>query len=83
MNSTIERARPTMNTTVARARKTLVGRFAAAWSEHRAGEGAVLIAWQLLFSLFPLVVGMLSITPFDQAVPAIPTEACEADIFAD
>ena len=41
--------------------RTPVGRFAAAWGELRAGEGAVLIAWQLLFSLFPLVVGMLSI----------------------
>jgi len=41
--------------------KTPIGRFAAAWGELRAGEGAILIAWQLLFSLFPLVVGMLSI----------------------
>lgn len=44
-----------------RARKTLVGRFATAWGELRAGEGAILIAWQLLFSLFPLVIGMMSI----------------------
>jgi membrane protein len=47
--------------TVERARKTSIGRFFTAWGEFRAGEGAILIAWQLLFSLFPLVVGMLSI----------------------
>src|SRR5919112_973682 len=46
---------------ITQAKGTWVGRFAAAWGEHRAGEGAILIAWQLLFSLFPLVIGMLSI----------------------
>src|SRR4051812_24824041 len=61
MSTTLERARPSIDHTVARARRSLVGRFAAAWGEHRAGEGAILIAWQLLFSLFPLVIGMLSI----------------------
>jgi membrane protein len=50
-----------MNILIERFYRTPVGRFAAAWSELRAGEGAVLIAWQLLFSLFPMVVGMLSI----------------------
>lgn len=50
-----------MNIFLERFYRTPVGQFAAAWSELRAGEGAVLIAWQLLFSLFPLVVGMLSI----------------------
>jgi membrane protein len=46
---------------VTQAQGTWLGRFAAAWGEHRAGEGAILIAWQLLFSLFPLVIGMLSV----------------------
>ena len=50
-----------MNLTIAQARKTTLGKFVAAWGELRAGEGAILIAWQLLFSLFPLVVGILSI----------------------
>jgi membrane protein len=50
-----------MNLFIERFYRTPVGRFASAWGELRAGEGAVLIAWQLLFSLFPLVVGMLSI----------------------
>ena len=50
-----------MNLLVERFYRTPLGRFAAAWGELRAGEGAVLIAWQLLFSLFPMVVGMLSI----------------------
>jgi membrane protein len=50
-----------MSSAVERARMSQVGRFATAWGELRAGEGAILIAWQLLFSLFPLVVGMLSI----------------------
>jgi membrane protein len=31
------------------------------WSELRAGEGAILIAWQLLFSLFPLVTALLAV----------------------
>ena len=44
-----------------RAQNSLAGRFASNWSELRAGEGAVLIAWQLLFSLFPLMVGLLAI----------------------
>lgn len=50
-----------MNLLLDRFYRTPVGRFAAAWGELRAGEGAILIAWQLLFSLFPMVVGMLSI----------------------
>ncbi|MCC7367906.1 MAG: YihY/virulence factor BrkB family protein [Chloroflexi bacterium] len=50
-----------MNMLLDRFYRTPVGRFAAAWGELRAGEGAVLIAWQLLFSLLPLVVGLLAI----------------------
>jgi membrane protein len=50
-----------MNSTIEQARKTVIGKFVTAWGELRAGEGAILIAWQLLFSLFPLVVGILSI----------------------
>ena len=36
-------------------------RFYAKWSEDRAGDGAILIAWQALLSLFPLILGLLSI----------------------
>ena len=50
-----------MNVAIQQARKTLLGKFVTAWGELNAGEGAILIAWQLLFSLFPLVVGILSI----------------------
>src|SRR5438874_8987575 len=53
--------RSSMSGLLQRARSSTAGRFIANWSELRAGEGAILIAWQLLFSLFPLVVGMLSI----------------------
>jgi membrane protein len=44
-----------------RARASLAGQFAVNWGGQRAGEGAILIAWQLLFSLFPLVTGLLAI----------------------
>jgi membrane protein len=50
-----------MNLLIDRFYRSPIGRFAAAWTELRTDEGAILIAWQLLFSLFPLVVGMLSI----------------------
>ncbi len=50
-----------VNVAIEQARKTALGRFVTAWGELRAGEGAILIAWQLLFSLFPLVVGILSL----------------------
>lgn len=50
-----------MNAMIERFHKSPVGRFVRCWSELRVGEGAVLIAWQLLFSLFPLVVGLLAI----------------------
>jgi membrane protein len=57
MTSAIDQA----NSAFKQAQKTLVGKFVAAWGELRAGEGAILVAWQLLFSLFPMVIGMLSI----------------------
>src|SRR5215203_4057158 len=50
-----------VNQAIQQARKTSLGQFFTAWGDLRAGEGAILIAWQLLFSLFPLIVGMLSI----------------------
>src|SRR4051794_16264869 len=50
-----------VNAALTHAKRSVVGQFVTAWGEHRAGEGAILIAWQLLFSLFPLVIGMLSI----------------------
>jgi membrane protein len=59
--ATVNAAIGQANVAIEQARKTTPGKFATAWGELRAGEGAILIAWQLLFSLFPLVVGMLSI----------------------
>jgi membrane protein len=50
-----------VNQAIDQAKKTGPGQFFTAWGELRAGEGAILIAWQLLFSLFPLVIGILSI----------------------
>ncbi|MDP8924572.1 MAG: YihY/virulence factor BrkB family protein [Chloroflexota bacterium] len=50
-----------MGAIVDRLNKSLPGRFYAKWSADRAGEGAILIAWQALLSLFPLIVGLLSI----------------------
>ena len=44
-----------------RIKNSAVGRFYAKYSADRADEGAVLIAWQALFSLFPLILGMLSV----------------------
>src|SRR5215212_475036 len=44
-----------------RAKTSRVAEFAGKWGEVHASDGAVLIAWQLLFSLFPLVLGLLSI----------------------
>jgi len=41
--------------------KTVAGKMARGWGELGAGEGAILIAWQLMFSLFPLVTGLLAI----------------------
>src|SRR5262245_41773184 len=58
---TVRSSAQSVNVALAQARKTALGRFATAWGELRAGEGAILIAWQLLFSLFPLVIGILSI----------------------
>ena len=40
---------------------SLPGRFYAKWSADRAGDGAILIAWQALLSVFPLILGLLSI----------------------
>ena len=61
MSTTVDHAIEQAKRRAEQARKTLPGKFAVAWGELRAGEGAILIAWQLLFSLFPLVVGLLSI----------------------
>lgn len=58
---TVRSSAQSVNVALEQARKTTLGRFVTAWGELRAGEGAILIAWQLLFSLFPLVVGILSI----------------------
>ena len=46
---------------VERLTKSPPGRFYAKWSADRAGEGAIQIAWQALLSLFPLILGLLSI----------------------
>jgi membrane protein len=58
---TVRNSTQSVNVVIEQARKTTPGKFVTAWGELRAGEGAILIAWQLLFSLFPLVVGILSI----------------------
>lgn len=60
-SQTIRSGTESVNVVIAQARKTTPGKFVTAWGALRAGEGAILIAWQLLFSLFPLVVGILSI----------------------
>jgi membrane protein len=44
-----------------RIKQSPVGRFYAKYTEDRADEGAILIAWQALFSLFPMIVGMFAI----------------------
>src|SRR5215212_2161382 len=54
-------SKASVTSAITQAQGTWLGRFAAAWGRLRAAEGAILIAWQLLFSLFPLVIGMLSI----------------------
>ena len=58
---TVRNSTQSVNLVIAQVRKTTIGKLATAWGELRAGEGAILIAWQLLFSLFPLVIGILSI----------------------
>ena len=60
-NQAIRSGTESVNVAFARAMKSKLGKFVTAWGELRAGEGAILVAWQLLFSLFPLVVGILSI----------------------
>jgi membrane protein len=60
-SETFRQRTESVNAALKQAQRSKPGQFFTAWGEHRAGEGAVLIAWQLLFSLFPLVVGMLSI----------------------
>src|SRR6476620_12484401 len=44
---------------VARAQQGGLGRFLARWGEVRADDQAALIAFTLLFSLFPLIGGLL------------------------
>jgi membrane protein len=44
-----------------RLQKSHLAEFAQRWAALRAGDGAILIAWQLLFSLFPLLLGLLSL----------------------
>src|SRR6476660_9289421 len=60
-SETLRSGTESVNAAIKQARKSTPGQFFTAWGELRAGEGAILIAWQLLFSLFPLVIGMLSI----------------------
>lgn len=44
-----------------RLKRSGLARFWAKYSADRADEGAVLIAWQALFSLFPLLLGLLAV----------------------
>jgi membrane protein len=60
-SETFRQRTESVNAALKQARRSKLGQFVTAWGELKAGEGAILIAWQLLFSLFPLVVGMLSI----------------------
>jgi membrane protein len=60
-SETLRSSTESVNQAIQQARKTSIGQFFTAWGELRTGEGAILIAWQLLFSLFPLVVGMLAL----------------------
>ncbi|MCC6178616.1 MAG: YihY/virulence factor BrkB family protein [Chloroflexi bacterium] len=50
-----------MGKLIGRMRRSCIGRFYKRWTSRQAGEGAILIAWQALFSLFPLILGLLSI----------------------
>jgi membrane protein len=59
--ATVNQAIDQANQAISQAKRSVPGQFVTAWGELRAGEGAILIAWQLLFSLFPLVIGILSI----------------------
>jgi membrane protein len=45
-------------------------RFYAKWSADHAADGAVLIAWQGVLSVFPLILGMLSILGYVLRDPA-------------
>jgi membrane protein len=60
-HDTVRNTTESVNVAIEQARRTVIGKFVTAWGELRAGEGAILIAWQLLFSLFPMVIGILSI----------------------
>jgi uncharacterized BrkB/YihY/UPF0761 family membrane protein len=42
-------------------RRSGLGRFIAKFNADLAAYGAILIAWQSLFSLFPLIAGLLAI----------------------
>jgi membrane protein len=46
---------------VARAQQSRLGRFLARWGEVQADDQAALIAFTLLFSLFPLIGGLLTL----------------------
>jgi membrane protein len=49
---------------VARAQRSGLGRFLACWSAVQADDQAALIAFTLLFSLFPLIGGLLTLLGF-------------------
>ena len=50
-----------MSAWLERLNKSAVGRFYAKFSADLALNGAILIAWQALFSLFPLILGLLGL----------------------
>src|SRR5436305_2071570 len=60
-SDTYKTRRESVTSAITQAQGTWLGRFAAAWGRLRVADGAILIAWQLLFSLFPMVVGILSV----------------------
>src|SRR4051794_14839500 len=60
-SDTLQRGTAAVTGVIERGKRSMLGQFFAAWGRLRAGEGAILIAWQLLFSLFPLMLGILAI----------------------
>ena len=53
-----------MGTYIERLKRSGLGRFYAKYNADRADDGAILIAWQALFSLFPLILGFLALFSF-------------------
>src|SRR5215210_6090402 len=79
-SDTLKSRTASVGSAITQAKGTWLGQFVAAWGRLRAAESAILIAWQLLFSLFPMLVGMLSIMGLVLRNPA--RQAAIADAIA-